>query len=65
MLDDSLLLLDYLLQLLLAELTEELLIEDRHDSTIFLLLGHQLLEEGCLLWIFLRHVRDGVHPTLL
>ena len=59
--DHSLLLLDNLLQLLLAELTQEFLVEDRHDST-FLLLSDQLLKQNCL--IILRHMRDGVQLAL-
>ena len=59
--DHSLLLLDNLLQLLLAELTQKFFVEDRHDST-FLLLSDQLLKQNCL--IILRHMRDGVQLAL-
>lgn len=52
--DDSLLLLDHLLELFFAEMAQELFVEHWHHTT-FLLLGDQLLEKYSVLVVF-RHV---------
>ena len=48
MLNDGLLLLDYLLELLFAELAEEFFVKDGHNTT-FLLLRYQLLQKNGLI----------------
>ena len=55
--NNSLLLLDNLLQLLFTELTKKLFVKDWHDAT-FLFLSNQLLKQNCL--IILRHMGDGI-----
>ena len=62
LLDHGLLLLDHLLQLLFAQLTQKLFVEDGHYP-VLLPLRQQLLEEGLLL-VVLRQVRNGVEVTL-